>query len=110
MAYSLNTQQTVNRLKKGDVFTQKQSERIVNTIVDATSHLATKNDLKSLEQRFDNKLEKLETSVDYRFKEMDIKMDAMHTKIEATKSDIIAKMYIGFIGLGSVLIAAMAII
>jgi len=41
---------------------------------------------------------------------MDTKIDAMDTKIEATKSDIIAKMYIGLVGLGGVLIAAMAII
>jgi len=85
MAYAINTQHTVNKLNAGKAFNKKQAELIVDTIVDATAHLATKNDLKHLEQKVD-------------------------LKLQANKNDIIAKMYIGMVSLGGVLIAAMAII
>jgi len=105
-----NTQKTIDKLKSNDVFNHQQAERIVETIVDATSHLATKNDLHHLEQRFDNKFDQLELRINFVELKFDTKFELLEQRISSIKSDITAKMYIGMVGLGGVLIAAMAII
>jgi len=89
MAYAINTQKTVNRLKSGKVFSQKQAARIVDTIVDATNHLATKSDLNTLR------------------KDMDSKLDAQKTEIIL---NLTIKIYTSMVAMCGVIIAAIAFI
>jgi len=100
MSYALNTLETVKKLTATSAFTQEQAELIVNNLAVDQSDIVTKpflkSELHSLERRFDSKFEQLEEKV--------------NLKLTAYKSDIIAKIYIGMVGLGGVLIAAMAII
>jgi len=96
MAYAINTQKTVDKLKNGDVFNHAQAGRIVDTIVDATAHLATKKDLKNLEDKFDNKFDHLEQRVDL--------------KLDSYKSDIINKMWTMQMATAGLIIGAVALL
>jgi|GEM_PF-5322171 len=68
MAYTLNTLQTVKNLTANSAFTNEQAELIVNTVAIDQSELVTKpflrRELENLEQRFDHKFDKLETTVE----------------------------------------------